>query len=548
MTLTDRRVGGATLAPMAIVGAPVNMDPASEAVRALAPLLGAGVDLSGESTGGLVQRVLALARVHLGLEVSYFSRFEDGMQVFEDVSGVSAPFYISPGGRTPLEGTYCSKVISGEIPNIIPDTRADARTSDLPVTQLSGVGAYAGVPITLPDGEVYGMLCCIGSEAHNEIDAGDVRFMRVLADLLSEDVLRRRPLDEARAAIGARIDHAISGGGLRMVYQPIVRLDSLEMVGVEALSRFEGGPSTPDRWFHEAAGVGRGVELELASLRLAAASIPLLPLGAYMSVNASPELITRFGKRDLPVDLVRDRVLLEITEHARIDDYAELLEALAPLRARGMRIAIDDAGAGYSSFRHILLIKPDVIKLDISIVRDIDRDSSRRALAAALISFSSEINATLVAEGVETQRERETLISLGATLGQGYLFARPGPLPRQPAVIRTTAANAGAGTCDLGNAQPFTENDHRPQDRRHRVQGHQHRNNAEQPAVDGEQVQGVRGHIEDARADDHQRIGATETGKRRTPADTATRTSTDAARAVTSGQRFASVDVLARAT
>jgi EAL domain-containing protein (putative c-di-GMP-specific phosphodiesterase class I) len=429
---------------MAIVDAPVNTDPATEAVRTLAPLLGAGVEQSADSTGGLVQRVLALARVHLGLEVSYFSRFEDGMQVYEDVSGDSAPFYIAAGNRSPLEVTYCSRVVAGEIPNIIPDTRADPRTSDLPVTQLTGIGAYAGVPVMLPDGEIYGMLCCIGSEAHNEIDAGDVRFMRVLADLLSEEVLRRRPLDQERAAIGARIDHAISGGGLRMVYQPIVRLDSREMVGVEALSRFDGGPSTPDRWFHEAAGIGRGVELELASFRLAAASIPLLPPSAYMSLNASPELITRFGKRELPVDLVCDRVLLEITEHARIDDYPALLEALAPLRARGMRIAIDDAGAGYSSFRHILLIKPDVIKLDISIVRDIDKDSSRRALAAALISFSSEINATLVAEGVETQRERETLLSLGATLGQGYLFARPGPLPRQPAVMSTTATTAAA--------------------------------------------------------------------------------------------------------
>jgi EAL domain-containing protein (putative c-di-GMP-specific phosphodiesterase class I) len=447
VTLVEPRFDEATLDPMAIVHAPVTTDPATVAVRALAPLLGVGVVSAADSTGGLVQRVLALARVHLGLEVSYFSRFEDGMQVFEDVSGDSDPFYIAPGLRTPLDVTYCSKVLGGEIPNIIPDTRADPRTSDLPVTQLTGIGAYAGVPVMLPDGEVYGMLCCIGSEAQNEIDAGDVRFMRVLADLLSEEVLRRRPLDDERAAIGARIDHAISGGGLRMVYQPIVRLDSLEMVGVEALSRFEGGPPTPDKWFHEAAGIGRGVELELASLRLASASMPRLPVGAYMSLNASPELITRFGDRELPVDLVCDRVLLEITEHARIDDYAVLLEALAPLRARGMRIAIDDAGAGYSSFRHILLIKPDVIKLDISIVRDIDKDSSRRALAAALISFSAEINANLVAEGVETEGEREALQRLGATLGQGYLFARPGPLPPtgdQPAVMSTTATMAAA--------------------------------------------------------------------------------------------------------
>jgi EAL domain-containing protein (putative c-di-GMP-specific phosphodiesterase class I) len=149
----------------------------------------------------------------------------------------------------------------------------------------------------------------------------------------------------------------------------------------------------------------------------------------YLSVNASPELINLWANRELPGGVPYHRLLLEITEHHPIEDYDELLSALEPLRERGVRIAIDDAGAGYSSFRHILLIKPDVIKLDISITRGIDEDASRRALATALLSFAAEIGATLVAEGVETTAEKETLQQLGATLGQGYLFARPGPLP-----------------------------------------------------------------------------------------------------------------------
>ena len=107
-------------------------------------------------------------------------------------------------------------------------------------------------------------------------------------------------------------------------------------------------------------------------------------------------------------------MVLEITEHEQIDDYDKLLETLMPLRARGLRIAIDDAGAGYSSFRHILLIKPDVIKLDISITRAIDEDPSRRALATALISFAAEIDATLVAEGVETAAELRDAASASA--------------------------------------------------------------------------------------------------------------------------------------
>jgi EAL domain-containing protein (putative c-di-GMP-specific phosphodiesterase class I) len=413
---------------MVILRSPVAVNDTRDVAQELAPLLGAG-DPSSDGTG-LVERVLALARVHLGLEVSWFSRFEDGKQILDHVAGEGASFGLSSGVSGPYSESICSRVIAGDLPNIVPDSRADQRLRDIPLVEQVGIGAYAGVPVVLPGGEVYGMLCCIGRDAHPELDTGDVKFMRVLADVLSEEVQRRRPIELHRTATLARIEDAIAGIGLHMVYQPIVRLDTLQVIGVEALSRFEGGPPTPDRWFHEAASVGRGAELEVASLGLAAAAIPQLPGEVYLSVNASPALITAWGRREIPDTIPLDRVVLEITEHEQIEDYDKLLEALAPLRARGLRVAIDDAGAGYSSFRHILLIKPDVIKLDISITRAIDEDPSRRALAAALITFAGEIDATLVAEGVETAAELETLQALGATLGQGYFFARPGPLAR----------------------------------------------------------------------------------------------------------------------
>jgi EAL domain-containing protein (putative c-di-GMP-specific phosphodiesterase class I) len=428
---------------MVTVRSPVVVNDTGDAARDLAPLLGAG-DASSDGSG-LVDRVLALARIHLGLDVSWFSRFADGKQVLDHITGERAPFGLFSGASGPYEESICSRVVAGELPNVIPDVQADERTADLAIVKLLGVGAYAGVPVVLPDGEVYGMLCCIGREAHPEMDTGDVRFLRVLADVLSQEVQRQRPLDALRTATLARIGSAIAGVGMHMVYQPIVRLDSLEVVGVEALSRFDGGPPTPDRWFHEAAAVGLGAELEIASLGLATAAIPRLPGDVYLSVNASPALITKWGRREIPETIALDRVVLEITEHEQIDDYDALIEVLVPLRARGLRIAIDDAGAGYSSFRHILLVKPDVIKLDISITRAIDRDPARRALATALIGFAAEIHATLVAEGVETAAELETLQGLGATAGQGYFFARPGPLAQTfGAASRDTAGSHAA--------------------------------------------------------------------------------------------------------
>lgn len=124
-----------------------------------------------------------------------------------------------------------------------------------------------------------------------------------------------------------------------------------------------------------------------------------------------------------------DRVVLEITEHDAVEDYEGLVGALTPLRARGTRVAIDDAGAGFASLRHTLQLAPDIVKVDISLTRDIDTDRGRRALAKALISFADEMGMTIVAEGIESEAELKTLRDLGVKYGQGFYLAEPAPLP-----------------------------------------------------------------------------------------------------------------------
>ena len=122
------------------------------------------------------------------------------------------------------------------------------------------------------------------------------------------------------------------------------------------------------------------------------------------------------------------RLVLELTEHAVVQDYASLQVALHPLRQRGVRVAIDDAGAGYASMRHILQVRPDIIKLDMSLTRGIDQDFQRRAMASALIAFARETGSVIVAEGVETEAELAQLKRLGAANAQGFLLGRPKPL------------------------------------------------------------------------------------------------------------------------
>jgi EAL domain-containing protein (putative c-di-GMP-specific phosphodiesterase class I) len=120
--------------------------------------------------------------------------------------------------------------------------------------------------------------------------------------------------------------------------------------------------------------------------------------------------------------------VLEITEHDVTDDYSGMVSGLRGI-AQGIRIAVDDAGSGYAGLRQILEMRPDVVKLDIALVRGIDTDPARRALASAMVAFASDTGAIVLAEGIETTGELDTLRSLGVTLGQGFLLARPAPAP-----------------------------------------------------------------------------------------------------------------------
>lgn len=230
-----------------------------------------------------------------------------------------------------------------------------------------------------------------------------------------------------------RIAGIVAVDAVRMVFQPIVALNTGRIVGAEALARFPGSRrKTPDMWFAEAARVGLGADLEVAAVRTALAKLDGLPEGAYLSVNVSPESVTSTELHNLLTRLPPGRVMLELTEHSLVPNYEELDKALADLRAAGVRVAVDDAGAGFAGLQHILNLRPDVIKLDKALTLSIDDDPARRALATSLLAFGSEIGADIVAEGIETEAQLAALRALGIRYGQGHLLGRPGRLPLSP--------------------------------------------------------------------------------------------------------------------
>jgi EAL domain-containing protein (putative c-di-GMP-specific phosphodiesterase class I)/AmiR/NasT family two-component response regulator len=255
---------------------------------------------------------------------------------------------------------------------------------------------------------------------------------------------------ERRRAASRRIESVLendkqgadaSGGvSLQMVYQPILDLADGTVIGAEALARFGTEPQrSPAQWFVEAAEVGLGIQLELAALRRAAEGLALLPADAFLSVNASAETIRSPALLEAIDRLPSSRLVIELTEHERVPDYDTLIGPVTELRRRGVRLAVDDAGAGFASLQHILRLCPDLIKLDRTFIDGLAEDPVRRALTTALVSFSTEIGATLVAEGVASSEELVALQELGITVGQGMFLGEPGHLPFDP----TTMAHLG---------------------------------------------------------------------------------------------------------
>jgi EAL domain-containing protein (putative c-di-GMP-specific phosphodiesterase class I)/CheY-like chemotaxis protein len=235
---------------------------------------------------------------------------------------------------------------------------------------------------------------------------------------------------EAMITKRARIRSVLEREEFDIVFQPIVALDSRDIVGYEALSRFSAEPHRgPDEWFAEAHEVGLGPELELAAIRLACERSRDLPEGMFMAVNVSPVTTERPELLALLAGCKVDEVVLEVTEHARVEDYRRFRVAIARVRELGARLAVDDAGAGFSSLRHILELDAELIKLDGSLTRHLEDDPRRRSLASALIEFGRESGASVLAEHIESELQLIELRRLGVTYGQGYHLGRPQRLP-----------------------------------------------------------------------------------------------------------------------
>ncbi|WP_455379759.1 EAL domain-containing protein [Acidihalobacter prosperus] len=370
--------------------------------------------------------MLHAVRSHLNLDVAFISEFVDGHRVFRYVDRVGPEELIKVGDSDPLEASFCQRVVDGRLPEVIPDAMLHPEASQLAKASGVNIGAHISVPIRLNNGDIYGTFCCFSTtpeETLNERDLGVINiFAQLAGDQIDQELEKQSEVNESRK----RVDAVLANDSLHMVFQPIVNILDNSIAGFESLSRFKSVPERPpDVWFNEAASVGRAFDLEGAAILKGLSALGALPKDVYVSVNASPEVILSSDLDTLFKGFPPDRFVVEITEHAIVRDYSRLFSVTQRLKECGVRIAIDDAGAGYASFRHILRLAPDIIKIDASITRNIDTQLSRRALAAAIVGFANETDAMIIAEGVETEGEFATLKDMGVTRIQGYFVGKP---------------------------------------------------------------------------------------------------------------------------
>ena len=237
--------------------------------------------------------------------------------------------------------------------------------------------------------------------------------------LLVQRLMTRRRDHSLRSVV----EDALSARAYQIVFQPIVELSSGETIGYEALSRFPSGQPA-DRFLADAWSIGLGVELELATLEAAVGEASRLPAGRWLDLNVSPRLLDTPGKLASILSDAGRPIVIEITEHDRIDDYGRTRAAVAAL-GDDVRLAVDDAGVGIANFGHIIGLRPDFVKLDLSLVRRVNADPGRQALVVAMRHFARTAGCRLVAEGVETDEEARALKQLGVEFAQGFWFGRP---------------------------------------------------------------------------------------------------------------------------
>ena len=385
-----------------------------------------GDALLARAAEATVDELLALVRTYARVDVAFVGEFSHGRRIVRFVSGEGPAATTLVDRSHALGQTYCKLVAEGQIPPIIPDVQAVPMLRALPITAELDIGCYVGVPIHLSDGSLYGTLCGFSNEPVDELDADLVWLLNVVAESLARRLESPADAFVDILAVHERIEAVLADpDSLEIVHQPIRVVESMATVGFEALSRFPGeAPQPPDVWFADACSIGLGVDFELLALQRALATMVSLPDDAFLTVNLGGAAIRDQRFIELLDTVDPRRIVVELTEGEpghdvlSADRRRELYEA-------GVRLAVDDLGAGFAGLTRLVDLQPEIVKVDRFLIIGVADDPRRSALLAAALHFCRSTGAVLVAEGVERPEDLATIVELEVPLAQGYLLGRP---------------------------------------------------------------------------------------------------------------------------
>ncbi|WP_137168920.1 EAL domain-containing protein [Marinomonas sp. FW-1] len=377
-----------------------------------------------------LEHLVQTIRQHLGMDVAFLSRFHNGDREILHID--KKDVFNNPldkGHKDKNEETYCQLIADEKLPKIIPDTSENEITKALAVTKKLNIGSYVGVPIYFSDDSLYGTLCCFSEQPDESLTNKDLSILTLFAKFAARNIEKEFNVSKSQQDARDDIFEIIRNKQLSIVFQPIYDLKTKSITGFECLSRFQTKPYySPDYWFNKANASGVGEVLELFAIEEAINLLSAIPEQYYITLNVSPKHLTSSYLQAMLDKAPLHRIVMEVTERESIPDYKAFRNSIQSFRERGMRLAVDDAGAGFASFQHILELQADIIKLDRSLIANLNSDQRKRALVAALIGFAKETKSKVLGEGVETLAELEVLQELGAQKIQGYFFCHPLPL------------------------------------------------------------------------------------------------------------------------
>ncbi|GAC1333701.1 MAG: hypothetical protein NVSMB17_14450 [Candidatus Dormibacteria bacterium] len=406
---------------------------------------------------GLIDRILVLAREHLGMELAYIGQVGADQQTITAANAAGEGPAVGLGQVLPFDDTYCARMMRGEMAQFVPDTGADPVAREVPVHPAAGIGAYVGVPIQLSNGSIYGTLCAVSATARSNLTVQDAEFMRMLAGVAAWEMERDLSGAASMQARAKELRDAIESGAVTLYYQPKMELDSGRIRSVEALARWimpDGEVVQPDDFIPLATETGLdGLlterVLEIAVAQAATWSAQGQPLRVAVNVPAGVLLSTGFARL---VGETLDRhgvspvwLEVELTESDVMRDAARAVPVLGSLHTMGIHLAIDDFGTGYSSLAYLRELRVNTVKVDKSFVIPLARPGADPNLVKAMIDLAHNLGLMVVAEGVEDADTARLLRDLGCETIQGYWLSRPVVAEAIPPLLDTRPMAAMTG-------------------------------------------------------------------------------------------------------